>query len=56
MAFAQAQGYRRMVLWTQSTLTAARALYASRGFTLKESEDNEAFGQQLVSEVWERKL
>jgi DNA-binding MarR family transcriptional regulator/GNAT superfamily N-acetyltransferase len=56
LAFAQAQGYRRMVLWTQSTLTAARALYASRGFTLKESEDNEAFGQQLVSEVWERKL
>jgi DNA-binding MarR family transcriptional regulator/GNAT superfamily N-acetyltransferase len=56
MAFAQAQGYRRMMLWTQSTLTAARALYASRGFTLKESEDNDAFGQQLVSEVWERKL
>ncbi|WP_373684536.1 GNAT family N-acetyltransferase [Ramlibacter montanisoli] len=56
IAFARAAGYRRIMLWTQSNLTAARAIYAARGFELKESEPNEAFGQQLVSEVWERRL
>ena len=56
IAFARAAGYRRIMLWTQSNLTAARAIYAARGFELKESEPNAAFGQQLVSEVWERRL
>lgn len=56
IAFARAAGYRRIMLWTQSNLTAARAIYAARGFALKESEPNAAFGQQLVSEVWERRL
>ena len=56
IAFARSAGYRRIMLWTQSNLTAARAIYQSRGFALKESEPNAAFGQQLVSEVWERKL
>ena len=56
IAFARARGYRRMTLWTQSNLVAARAIYASRGFVLKHSEPNTAFGQDLVSETWERKL
>ena len=56
IAFARAAGYKRMMLWTQSNLTAARAIYAARGFVLKESEPNEAFGQSLVSEIWERRL
>ncbi len=56
IAFARAKGYRKMMLWTQSHLEAARAIYQSRGFTLMKSEANAAFGQQLVSEVWERKL
>lgn len=56
IAFARAAGYRRMVLWTQSILVAARGIYASRGFVLKESEPAEAFGQRLVSETWELKL
>jgi DNA-binding MarR family transcriptional regulator/GNAT superfamily N-acetyltransferase len=54
--FARSAGYRKITLWTQSNLTAARAIYRSRGFALKESAPNAAFGQQLVSEVWERKL
>ena len=53
VAFARAAGYRKLVLWTQSNLVAARAIYASRGFVLEASEANEAFGQQLVSETWE---
>lgn len=56
IAFARARDYRKLVLWTQSNLTAARAIYASRGFVLKHSEPNEAFGQKLVSETWELKL
>lgn len=56
IAFARAAGYRRLTLWTQDNLTAARAIYASRGFELKESEPNAAFGQQLVSETWELRL
>ena len=56
IAFARAAGYRRIALWTQSNLVAARAIYASRGFALKASEANEAFGQSLVSETWERAL
>jgi len=56
IAFARAAGYRKLVLWTQSNLTAARAIYASRGFVLKESEPNAAFGQELVSETWELRL
>lgn len=56
IAFARAKGYRKLVLWTQSNLLAARAIYASRGFVLKKSEPNEAFGQKLVSETWELKL
>jgi DNA-binding MarR family transcriptional regulator/GNAT superfamily N-acetyltransferase len=56
IAFARSHGYRRIVLWTQSNLLAARAIYASRGFVLKQSEASTAFGQELVSETWERTL
>ncbi|MDB5873909.1 MAG: MarR family transcriptional regulator [Ramlibacter sp.] len=56
IAFARDKGYRKMVLWTQSNLLAARAIYKSRGFTLVKSEPGKAFGQQLVSETWELKL
>ncbi|MEJ8839743.1 bifunctional helix-turn-helix transcriptional regulator/GNAT family N-acetyltransferase [Ramlibacter sp. AN1133] len=55
-AFARAKGYRRIVLWTQSILTAARSIYASRGFVLKESEPYTAFGRELVAETWELRL
>jgi DNA-binding MarR family transcriptional regulator len=56
IAFARARGYRKMVLWTQSILTAARAIYASRGFVLKKSEPSAAFGRELVAETWELRL
>jgi DNA-binding MarR family transcriptional regulator/GNAT superfamily N-acetyltransferase len=56
IAFARAKGYRKMTLWTQSHLAAARAIYESRGFRLVKSEPNPAFGLQLTAEVWERRL
>lgn len=56
IAFARDKGYRKIVLWTQSHLTAARSIYASRGFARTAGEPNAAFGKKLVSETWELKL
>jgi DNA-binding MarR family transcriptional regulator/GNAT superfamily N-acetyltransferase len=56
IAFARARGYKKMVLWTNSCLTAARHIYRSRGFELVKSESYEGFGQQLVGETWELRL
>jgi DNA-binding MarR family transcriptional regulator/N-acetylglutamate synthase-like GNAT family acetyltransferase len=56
IAFARAKGYRKMILWTQSHLSAARRIYQSRGFTKVKAERNDAFGKHLTSETWELKL
>ena len=56
IAFARAKGYKKMALWTNSCLAAARGIYAKRGFKLVKSEPYEGFGQQLVGETWELKL
>lgn len=56
IAFARAKGYRKLVLWTQSHLDAARAIYRKRGFQLAKSEPLQAYGQDLVSETWELRL
>lgn len=56
IAFARAKGYRKMMLWTQSILLPARAIYRSRGFEIVRREPYAAFGRKLVSEVWERRL
>jgi GNAT superfamily N-acetyltransferase len=55
--FARAAGYRRIVLWTNSVLTAARAIYARQGYVLVKSEAHSSFGQDgLVGETWELEL
>lgn len=54
--FARAAGYKRIVLWTQSALTAARAIYAAQGYRLIASEEKLAFGKRVVSEEWELTL
>jgi len=54
--FARDRGYRRIVLWTQSHLTAARAIYESEKFKLKSREKHSSFGKRLTAEVWELKL
>jgi DNA-binding MarR family transcriptional regulator/N-acetylglutamate synthase-like GNAT family acetyltransferase len=53
---ARRMGYRRMTLWTQDILTAARGIYASQGFGLVDEEPTHAFGQDMVSETWETDL
>jgi DNA-binding MarR family transcriptional regulator/predicted N-acetyltransferase YhbS len=54
--FARAQGYRRIVLWTNSVLSAARAIYSKAGYTLTKSEPHQSFGHRLVGETWELPL
>ena len=54
--FARSKGYKKMQLWTNSCLDAARALYAKRGFRLVRSEPYNGFGHDLVGETWELRL
>ncbi len=56
IAFARAKGYKKMVLWTNSCLEAARAIYQRRGFRLVKTEPYRGFGHDLVSETYELKL
>ena len=54
--FAKQKGYRKVVLWTQSHLTAARAIYERENFKLKSSQKHFSFGKRLVAETWELTL
>jgi DNA-binding MarR family transcriptional regulator/ribosomal protein S18 acetylase RimI-like enzyme len=56
VAFAKACGYRRITLWTQSNLVAARKIYQEAGFKLVASEPHRSFGQSLIGETWELEL
>ena len=53
---ARAAGYRKIMLWTQSELRAARRLYQAAGFRVVGKEKNHSFGKDLVSETWELEL
>jgi DNA-binding MarR family transcriptional regulator/GNAT superfamily N-acetyltransferase len=53
---ARARGYKKMVLWTNDTLTAARRIYQQKGFVLVNEEKHESFGHQLVGQFWELAL
>jgi DNA-binding MarR family transcriptional regulator/N-acetylglutamate synthase-like GNAT family acetyltransferase len=56
IGFAREAGYRKVRLWTQSNLLAARHIYARTGFRLIASEPHHSFGADLVSETWELRL
>jgi DNA-binding MarR family transcriptional regulator/GNAT superfamily N-acetyltransferase len=56
VAFARACGYRKITLWTQSILVAAREIYQDAGFVLVATEPHRRFGQSLVGETWEMEL
>jgi len=54
--FARRAGYRRMVLWTNDVLHAARRVYERSGFALEKEEPFRGFGHDLTSQTWARPL
>lgn len=56
IAFARSCGYRKITLWTQSMLLAARGIYQNAGFVHVATEPHHSFGQDLLGETWELDL
>jgi N-acetylglutamate synthase-like GNAT family acetyltransferase len=54
--FARQVGFRKIVLWTNSVLHAARHIYEETGFRLIHEEAHHSFGHDLIGETWELKL
>jgi DNA-binding MarR family transcriptional regulator/GNAT superfamily N-acetyltransferase len=54
--FARQAGYRKITLWTQSILLAARKIYERNGFRLVSKEPHQTIGRHLIGETWELKL
>ncbi len=55
--FARRGRYRKITLWTQSELLAARHLYQKAGFKLAGTQRHRRFSRhELVAETWELKL
>jgi DNA-binding MarR family transcriptional regulator/GNAT superfamily N-acetyltransferase len=51
--FARYAGYKKIVLWTQSELDAARHIYKKAGFRVTHTERHHSFSKDLVAETWE---
>ena len=51
--FCRQAGYHRAFLWTFNTLYAARHLYAQKGFTLTQTQENNDWGVPILEERWD---
>jgi len=51
--FARRAGYKKITLWTQSSLRAARGIYEKAGFRLVEEKRHDSWGHGLVAETWD---
>lgn len=49
---ARGAGYKRLELWTQSVLVAARRIYEGAGFRLVREKKHHTFGHDLVAQDW----
>ncbi len=56
LRFARRSGYRRITLWTNDVLLAARRIYERAGFGCDRREPHHSFGRDLVGEYWSRDL
>jgi DNA-binding MarR family transcriptional regulator/N-acetylglutamate synthase-like GNAT family acetyltransferase len=57
VSFARDAGYKKILLWTQSELNAARHLYEQAGFKRIAQKPHQSWGRKdLVAETWELKL
>jgi DNA-binding MarR family transcriptional regulator/GNAT superfamily N-acetyltransferase len=55
--FAREAGYKKIMLWTQSELFAARSIYKGAGFKLVGEEKHDSWSRKnLVAETWELNL
>jgi DNA-binding MarR family transcriptional regulator/GNAT superfamily N-acetyltransferase len=55
--FAREAGYKKIMLWTQSELLAARRIYEGVGFKLISQEKHSSWSRKdLVAETWDLKL
>ena len=55
--FAREASYKKILLWTQSELSAARHIYEAAGFKLVAEEHQDSWSRKnLVAETWELKL
>lgn len=53
IGFARAAEYKRITLWTNDVLVAARGIYQAAGFRLISSKAHSMFGPSIVGEDWE---
>jgi GNAT superfamily N-acetyltransferase len=56
LAFARSARYRRMILWTNHPLAAARSIYLAAGFRLTAEEPHHSYGVDLVGQTYELDL
>jgi len=54
--FARSVDYKKVTLWTNDVLHAARHVYEAEGYSLTHQQPHRSFGKNLVAQTWELPL